>query len=73
MRAKKEARREHKASGGGKWIQKAIGKPGSLHKQLGIPQGKKIPMKTLHEAEHSDNALLRKRANLAETLRGFHH
>jgi len=26
------------------WIQKAIKKPGSLHKQLKIPKDKKIPM-----------------------------
>ena len=25
------------------WIQKAIKKPGALHKQLGVPAGKKIP------------------------------
>jgi len=29
------------------WIQKAIKKPGSLHKQLKIPEDKKIPMSLL--------------------------
>ena len=29
------------------WIQKAIKKPGSLHKQLKIPEDKKIPMALL--------------------------
>lgn len=30
-----------------KWIQRAIGKPGRLHSDLGIPEGTKIPMKLL--------------------------
>ena len=30
-----------------KWIQKAIKKPGALHKELGVPAGKKIPAKKL--------------------------
>lgn len=51
------------------WIQKAIKKPGALHKELGIPAGKKIPAKTLEKAEHSKNPKLRKRAILAETLK----
>lgn len=57
-----------------KWIQKAINPAtkGSLHKTLGIPQDKKIPEKKLEKAAHSKNALTRKRANLAETLRKFH-
>jgi len=51
------------------WIADAIKKPGSLHKELGIPQDKTIPMSTIKRAEHSDNKLLAKRANLAETLK----
>ena len=34
----------------GKWIQKAIKKPGSLRKSLGIKKGKKIPAKKLAAA-----------------------
>jgi hypothetical protein len=45
-----------------KWIQ------GALHKQLGVPQGKKISEAKLEKAEHSKNPKLRKRAVLAETL-----
>lgn len=52
----------------GKWIQNAIKKPGALHKELGVPEGKKIPAKKLKKAEHSKNPTLRKRAVLAETL-----
>jgi hypothetical protein len=51
-----------------KWIQKIHMKKGALHKELGVPEGKKIPEKKLMKAEHSSNPLERKRANLAETL-----
>jgi hypothetical protein len=54
-----------------KWIQKAIKHPNALHKELHVPEGKKIPMKKLTKAEHSKNPTLRKRATLAKTLRGF--
>jgi hypothetical protein len=54
-----------------KWIQSAIKKKGSLHKTLGVPQGKKIPESKLKKAEHSKNPLTRKRAVLAETLKSF--
>lgn len=52
----------------GKWIQKAISKPGALHKQLGVPKDKKIPVKKLEEAAEKGGKL-GKRARLAETLR----
>ena len=54
--------------GGKKWIQKAKIKKGALHKELGVPTGKKIPKKKLEKAEHSKNPIERKRAVLAETL-----
>lgn len=54
-----------------KWIKNAIKHPGALHKQLGIKQGEKIPMKTLKKAEKK-GGLLGKRARLAETLRAMH-
>lgn len=54
-----------------KWIQDAIKKPGALHKELHVPAGKKIPESKLKAAEHSKNPTERKRANLAETLKGF--
>lgn len=70
-----EQRDFHMAAGGGrpkKWIQGAISHPGALHKQLGVPQGKKIPAAKLAAATHSKDPLLRKRANLAETLGKMH-
>jgi len=50
-----------------KWIQGAIGKPGALHRQLGIPQGQKIPKSTL-QAAAGKGGTLGKRARLALTL-----
>lgn len=57
-----------------KWIQGAIKHPGSLHKQLGVPQGEKIPASKLAAAAAGKHgALAEKRAHLAETLKGMHH
>lgn len=53
-----------------KWIQKAIKKPGALHKELGVPKGKKIPEKKL-EAAAKKPGKEGKRARLAETLKGM--
>ncbi len=50
------------------WIKGAIKKPGALHKELGVPEGKKIPESTLNKAEHSKNPKLKQRAVLAGTL-----
>jgi len=56
-----------------KWIQKAVPKShrGMLKKELGVPEGKKIPGAKLKKAEHSKSPTERKRAVLAETLKGF--
>jgi hypothetical protein len=51
-----------------KWIQKAIKKPGALHKELGVPEGKKIPAKKLAKAAKAPGKL-GQRARLAETLK----
>lgn len=53
-----------------KWIQGAIKKPGALHKELGVPEGKKIPAKKL-EAAAEKPGKEGKRARLAETLKGL--
>lgn len=55
-----------------KWIQGAIKHPGALHKELKVPEGKKIPESKLKKAEHSKNPKLKKRAVLAETLKKMH-
>jgi hypothetical protein len=53
------------------WIAGAIKHKGALHKQLHVKPGEKIPESKIKKAEHSKNPTLRKRANLAETLKGF--
>ena len=53
-----------------KWIQKAIKKPGALHRELGVPEGKKIPAKKLAAAAKKPGKL-GQRARLAKTLRGW--
>jgi hypothetical protein len=50
-----------------KWIQKAINKPGALHKQLHVPKGEKIPAGKLAAAAKK-GGVLGKRARLAQTL-----
>jgi hypothetical protein len=44
-----------------------------LHRELGVPEGKKIPEKKLEKAAHSENTKLAKRARFAETLKSLHH
>lgn len=56
----------------GHWIDKAIRHPGALHKELGIPQGTKIPQKKLAKAAKAGGKLGR-RARLAETLEHLNH
>lgn len=51
-----------------KWIQGAIKKPGALHKELGVPEGKKIPESKLKEASKKPGKE-GQRARLAETLK----
>jgi len=54
-----------------KWIAGAIKKPGALHRQLGVGQGKKIPAKKL-EAAAGKGGKLGARARLAQTLKKMH-
>jgi hypothetical protein len=56
----------------GKWIQKAIKHPGALHRELGVPQGQKIPAKKLAAAAKKGGVEGR-RARLAETLSHMAH
>lgn len=55
-----------------KWIQSALSKKGSkgkLHRELGVPQGEKIPAKKMAKALHSKSPSIRREANLAKTLK----
>lgn len=53
-----------------KWMQQAFSRnKGALHRQLGIPENKTIPMSTLLRAAKSKNKLLKKRAIAAMIAR----
>jgi hypothetical protein len=53
-----------------KWIKGAIKKPGQLHRDLGVPQGEKIPAAKLAAAAKRPGKV-GARARLAKTLKGF--
>jgi len=53
-----------------KFIQKMHMKKGALHKEMGVPMGKKIPSKKLAKASKASGKL-GKRARLAETLKSM--
>lgn len=52
------------------WIKGAIKHPGALHKELGVPEGKKIPASKLAAAAKKPGKE-GQRARLAQTLKGF--
>lgn len=56
----------------GGWIKGATQNKGALHRALKVPMGEKIPAKKLAKAAHSDNPTMRRRANLAKTLKKMH-
>lgn len=53
-----------------KFIAGAIKRPGQLHRDLGVPQGKKIPEAKL-EAAAERGGKVGQRARFAETLKGM--
>ena len=53
-----------------KWIAGAIKKPGQLHRDLGVPQGQKIPAAKLAAAAKKGGKV-GQRARLAKTLKGM--
>jgi len=52
------------------WIKGAIKKPGQLHRDLGVPQGEKIPASKIDAAAKSKGKI-GQRARLAKTLKGM--
>jgi len=52
------------------FIAGAIKKPGQLHRDLGVPQGQKIPAAKLEAAAHKPGKV-GQRARFAKELRGF--
>ena len=53
------------------WIAGAIKHPGALHRELGVPQGKKIPQSKLNKAAKAGGKE-GKRARLAKVLERMH-
>ena len=51
-------------------ISKAIKRPGQLHRDLGVPQGQKIPAGKLAAAAKKPGKI-GQRARFAQTLKGF--
>lgn len=66
--AKKSPSRKKKSSG--KFIQQAISKPGQLHRDLGVPQGQKIPASKIAAAAKKPGKV-GQRARFAQTLAGM--
>lgn len=54
------------------WIKGAVKHPGALHRDLGIPEDKKIPRSRLESAAHGNDKTA-KRARLALTFRSMDH
>jgi hypothetical protein len=54
-----------------KWIQGAIKHPGALHKEMHVPEGKKIPAAKLDKAAKAPGKM-GQRARLAKTLKKMH-
>lgn len=46
---------------------------GLLHKNLGVPQGQKIPASKIAAAKNSSDPAVRKRATFAQNARGWKH
>ena len=55
---------------GGKFIQKAIKKPGALRAEMGVKKGQKIPAKKLAAAAKKPGKV-GQRARFAQLLKGF--
>lgn len=52
------------------WIKGAVKKPGQLHKDLGVPQGKKIPAAKINAAAKKPGKV-GQRARSAKTMKGL--
>ncbi len=69
----KETNKESNVKEKKNFIKDAIKKPGALRKALHVKKGEKISEDMLEKAEKSKSPLMRRRANLAETLGKMSH
>lgn len=62
---------------GKRWVPKKDfhpgGEKGKLHREMGAPEGEKIPAGRLRAATHSKDPEIRRDAIRAETMKGWHH
>lgn len=49
------------------------GEKGKLHREIGVPEGEKIPAAKLEAAEHSKSPEIKRDAIRAKTMEGWHH
>ena len=49
------------------------GQKGKLHREIGVPEGEKIPAKKLAQAARSKNPEIRRDAIRAKTMKKWHH
>jgi hypothetical protein len=54
------------------WIAGATKNKGALHRNLGVPEGQKIPAAKLAAGAKSKSPTVRKEVALAKTLKGMH-
>lgn len=71
--AKKRLDRKPRASGGRTKDFHPGGEKGKLHREIGVPVGKKIPAKKLEAAAHSKNPEIRRDAIRAKTMKKWNH
>jgi len=59
------------------WVKKSDFRPGGekgkLHRELGVPEGEKIPASKLQSALHSKSTEVRNDAIRAKTMMGWNH
>ncbi len=61
------------ALGGGSGIHIKKSHKGALHRDLGVAQGKPIPVSKIKAAENSPDPAVRRRAQFADNARHFKH
>jgi hypothetical protein len=49
------------------------GRKGKLHREIGVPEGEKIPASKLAAAKRSSDPEIRRDAIRAETMKKWHH
>lgn len=59
------------------WVKKSDfhpgGEKGKLHREIGVPEGQKIPAKRLAAAAHSSDPEIKRDAIRAETMKKWNH